>query len=59
MQVFCVVHCNSGSGYYPRPMMMEKSDAYAMAGASADQGMAKPAGEEDITVNVSITYELR
>ncbi len=48
----------NGGGYYPRPMMMAKTEDYAVAGEAAPS-MAMPAGEEDITVNVSITYELR
>jgi len=49
----------NGGGWYPRPMMMAKEE-YAMADQAAGApGMAIPAGEEDITVSVSITYELR
>lgn len=48
----------NGGGYYPRPMMMAKAESYDMAVGGAP-AMAMPSGEEDITVNVSITYELR
>ncbi len=48
----------NGGGYYPRPMMMAKSETYDMASGGAP-AMAMPAGEEDITVTVSITYELK
>ncbi len=49
----------NGGGWYPRPMMMAKAE-YSMGGAPMDdEAMAMPAGEEDITISVSITYELR
>lgn len=48
----------NGGGYYPRPMVMAK-EAYGVSADQAAPGMAMPAGEEDITVTVSITYELK
>lgn len=52
---------NEGSGPFPYPMMM-RSDA-PQAGGGTDAMMEKsiplPSGEQDIVINVNITYELR
>lgn len=49
---------NSG-GWYP-PVMYAR-EAYGVGGASADMEKAQsmPAGEQDLTVSVTITYELK
>lgn len=49
----------SGNGYYPPVMYMAKSEAYGMGGGADSAAVPMPAGEQDITVNVTITYELR
>lgn len=51
----------NGGGWYP-PVMYAR-DEYAVGGAGATNAAAMPApipaGEQDLTVNVTITYELR
>jgi uncharacterized protein YggE len=52
----------NGGGWYP-PVYMAR-DAYGTGGASPESAMADgkavmPAGDQDLTVNVTITYELR
>lgn len=48
----------SSGGAYP-PIMMRAQEDSAMGGATAPAGMVPlPAGEQEIVVNVSITYEL-
>ncbi len=47
----------SGNGWYP-PVYMEKREAYAMDGAANQAAVPLPSGEQDITVTVTITYEL-
>ena len=53
----------SGGGGYPPVMYARDSYAYGMGGdkAMAEQaaGAPMPAGEQDLTVNVTITYELQ
>ena len=52
----------NGGGWYP-PVMYAR-DSYAVGGATPqattdEKGMAMPAGEQDLTVSVTITYELK
>lgn len=47
-----------GNGYMP-PIMMMKNEAYGRGGAAdVAQSIPLPAGEQDVQVTVSITYEL-
>lgn len=50
----------SGNGWYP-PTYMEKREAYGMGGAgdmAVAQSAVMPSGEQEIVINVTITYEL-
>ncbi len=51
----------SGNGWYPPVMYMDKTtEAYGVGGGARDQAaVPMPSGEQDITVNVTITYELK
>lgn len=49
----------NGGGYYP-PMPYMVKEAYGVGGGAADQASVPlPSGEQDITVTVTITYELK
>ncbi len=47
----------NGGGWYP-PIMMEKREAYAVGDDVANASVPLPSGEQEITVTVTITYEL-
>lgn len=50
----------SGGGWYPPVMYAAREEAYGVGGGSADAAKAvMPAGEQDLTVTVNITYELK
>lgn len=50
---------NSG-GWYPPVMYAAREEAYGVGGAVADKAsVPMPSGEQDLTVSVTITYELR
>lgn len=48
----------NGGGWYPPVAYMEKSEAYGMGGAANDASVPLPSGEQEISVMVTITYEL-
>ena len=48
-----------GGGWYP-PVMYARAEAYGVGAVMEDKASASlPSGEQDLTVNVTITYELR
>ncbi len=51
----------NGGGWYP-PVMYARAESYGMGGAPTadiDKAATMPSGEQDLTVTVNITYELR
>lgn len=49
---------SEGGDYSPRPYMMEKANI-AMGAPSVDASVPVPSGEQNITVTVNLSYELR
>lgn len=48
----------NGGGWYPPVMYAARTESYGVGGAMEDKAVL-PSGEQDLTVTVNITYELR
>lgn len=56
-RVYQIEESGAPSFDFPRPMMMRAS--MAMAESASDAGMAPPAGEQEISANVTVMFELK
>lgn len=60
MHIVKLTGFSEGGGGYPQPMYMKTMDSYGVGGgAEARPSLVVPTGEQDVTSQVTLTYEVR